>query len=84
MIAFHPDATIDLFGNTYTTASLYDEVAGAVYKVHVNIHNYLMHVTSYIDGDVARTVGFQLFIGHNADKTSRASGRRILDECAAV
>lgn len=79
LTTFHPDATIDLFGRTYTPAGLYDEVATAIYKVHVSIHHYLMNLSCDIDGDAAHTEGYQLFIGHNADKTSRASGGRVLE-----
>lgn len=77
--AFHEDATIDLFGRTYSPIELFEEATESINNDFTCITHYLTNFTCEIDGDIAHTETYQLFAARNPDKTMRMNGGRMIE-----
>jgi hypothetical protein len=77
--AFHPDATISAGEFVGGPADLYDWAAQMHEQGQVATHHNLLNQTCDIDGDVAHTETYYLFVGRNRDESNWVAGGRYLD-----
>lgn len=77
--AFHSDAVIaagDFVGGPF---ELYEWASGLHEQGQVSTHHNLLNHSCDIDGDVAHTETYYLFVGRNRDETNWMAGGRYID-----
>lgn len=77
--AFHPDATIAAGAFVGNPAALYDWARNLHEQGQSGTHHNLLNHTCDIDGDVAHTETYYLFVGRNRDETNWIAGGRYID-----
>jgi SnoaL-like domain len=77
--AFHPDATIAAGEFVGGPAALYDWARRLHDGGQSGTHHNLLNHSCDIDGDVAHTETYYLFVGRNRDDTNWIAGGRYLD-----
>ena len=77
--AFHGDATIAAGPFVGGPAALYDWASALHEQGQVATHHNLLNHTCDIDGDVAHTETYYLFVGRNRDDSNWIAGGRYID-----
>ncbi len=77
--AFHPDATIAAGAFVGGPADLYDWASALHEQGQVATHHNLLNHSCDIDGDVAHTETYYLFVGRNRDDSNWIAGGRYID-----
>jgi len=77
--AFHHDATIAAGVFVGAPDALYDWARGLHDHGQTATHHNLLNHTCEIDGDVAHTETYYLFVGRNRDDTNWIAGGRYID-----
>jgi hypothetical protein len=77
--AFHPDATIAAGEFVGGPVSLYDWARRLHDGGQSGTHHNLLNHSCDIDGDVAHTETYYLFVGRNRDDTNWIAGGRYID-----
>jgi hypothetical protein len=77
--AFHPDAVVAAGPYVGPPDTLYDWASNLHEQGQVATMHNLQNVTCEIDGDVAHTETYYLFIGRNRDETNWVAGGRYID-----
>jgi hypothetical protein len=77
--AFHPDAVIAAGPFVGGPIALYDWASELHDEGQSATHHNLLNHTCEIDGDVAHSELYYLFIGRNRDETNWAAGGRYID-----
>ena len=77
--AFHPDAVIAAGPFVGGPDKLYDWARELHDHGQVATQHNLMNLTCEIDGDVAHTETYYLFVGRNRDETNWIAGGRYID-----
>ncbi|MGF7236372.1 MAG: nuclear transport factor 2 family protein [Frankia sp.] len=77
--AFHPDAEIAAGPFVGNPAALYDWAAPMHEQGQYATHHNLLNLTVDIDGDVAHTELYYLFVGRNRDDSNWIAGGRYID-----
>lgn len=76
---FHADATIAAGNFVGGPADLYDWASNMHEQGQVATHHNLLNHTCDIDGDVAHTETYYLFVGRNRDDSNWIAGGRYID-----
>jgi hypothetical protein len=77
--AFHDDAVIAAGEFVGGPAALYDWAVVLHEQGQVSTHHNLLNNTCDIDGDVAHTETYYLFVGRNRDESNWIAGGRYID-----
>lgn len=77
--AFHPDAIIAAGDFVGGPRELYDWASVLHEQGQVATHHNLLNVSYDIDGDMAHTETYYLFVGRNCDETNWVAGGRYID-----
>lgn len=77
--AFHSDATIAAGPFVGGPVELYEWAASLHEQGQVATHHNLLNHSCDIDGDVAHTETYYLFVGRNRDNTNWIAGGRYID-----
>jgi len=77
--AFHEDATMAAGPFVGSPADCYDWASAMHEQGQVATHHNLLNVTYDIDGDVAHTETYYLFVGRNRDESNWIAGGRYID-----
>lgn len=77
--AFHPDATIAAGPYVGGPVKLYEWAGSLHQQGQVATHHNLLNVTYDIQGDVAHTETYYLFVGRNRDDSNWVAGGRYID-----
>ena len=77
--AFHEDATMAAGPFVGSPADCYDWASAMHEQGQVATHRNLLNVTYDIDGDVAHTETYYLFVGRNRDDSNWIAGGRYID-----
>ncbi len=77
--AFHPDAVISAGPFVGDPAALYEWASGMHEQGQVATQHCLMNFSCDIDGDVAHTETYYLFVGRNRDQSNWTAGGRYID-----
>jgi ketosteroid isomerase-like protein len=77
--AYHPDAVIAAGDFVGGPAELYDWASKLHEQGQVATMHNLMNLTVEIDGDVAHTETYYLFVGRNRDDSNWVAGGRYID-----
>ena len=77
--AFHPDAVIAAGPFVGGPVELYDWASGLHEGGQSSTHHNLLNHSCEIDGDVAHTETYYLFVGRNRDETNWIAGGRYID-----
>ena len=77
--AFHPDATIAAGAFVGNPLALYDWARKLHDQGQSATHHNLLNHSCHIDGDVAHTETYYLFVGRNRDETNWMAGGRYID-----
>jgi hypothetical protein len=77
--AFHPDALIAAGPFVGGPVALYDWASKLHEHGQAATHHNLLNHTCDIDGDVAHTETYYLFVGRNRDETNWIAGGRYID-----
>jgi len=77
--AFHDDATIAAGPFVGSPTELYDWAAPMHEQGQAATHHNLLNVTYDIQGDVAHTETYYLFVGRNRDDSNWIAGGRYID-----
>jgi len=77
--AFHPDAVIAAGPFVGDPISLYDWASKLHEHGQAATHHNLLNHSCDIDGDVAHTETYYLFVGRNRDETNWIAGGRYID-----
>lgn len=77
--AFHADATMAAGPFVGSPADCYAWAQGLHELGQVATHHNLLNVTYDIDGDVAHTETYYLFVGRNRDESNWIAGGRYID-----
>jgi hypothetical protein len=77
--AFHPDATIAAGEFVGGPVALYDWARRLHDHGQSGTHHNLLNHTCDLDGDVAHTETYYLFVGRNRDDTNWIAGGRYID-----
>jgi hypothetical protein len=77
--AFHADAVIAAGEFVGGAAELYDWASELHEQGQVSTHHNLLNHTCDIDGDVAHTETYYLFVGRNRDESNWIAGGRYID-----
>lgn len=79
MSAFHEDATMAAGPFVGSPADCYAWASAMHEQGQVATHHNLLNVTYDIDGDVAHTETYYLFVGRNRDESNWIAGGRYID-----
>lgn len=79
MSAFHEDATMAAGPFVGSPADCYAWASAMHEQGQVATHHNLLNVTYEIDGDVAHTETYYLFVGRNRDESNWIAGGRYID-----
>lgn len=77
--AFHPDAVIDAGEFVGGPEKLYEWASDLHEQGQVSTHHDLLNHSCEIDGDVAHTETYYVFVGRNRDETNWIAGGRYID-----
>ncbi len=77
--AFHPDATIAAGAFVGDPVALYDWARKLHEQGQSATHHNLLNHSCDIEGDVAHTETYYLFVGRNRDETNWIAGGRYID-----
>jgi hypothetical protein len=77
--AFHPDAVIAAGEFVGNPVALYDWASKLHAQGQAATHHNLLNHTCDIDGDVAHTETYYLFVGRNRDESNWIAGGRYID-----
>jgi len=77
--AFHPDATIAAGAFVGDPVALYDWARKLHEQGQAATHHNLLNHSCDIEGDVAHTETYYLFVGRNRDETNWIAGGRYID-----
>jgi hypothetical protein len=77
--AFHPDAVIAAGPFVGGAAALYEWASKLHEQGQSSTHHNLLNHSCDIDGEVAHTETYYLFVGRNRDETNWISGGRYID-----
>lgn len=77
--AFHPDAEIAAGSYVGGPVPLYEWASSLHEQGQVATHHNLLNVSYDIDGDIAHTETYYLFVGRNRDESNWVAGGRYLD-----
>jgi hypothetical protein len=77
--SFHPDAVIAAGVFVGGPVALYDWASALHQQGQVATHHNLLNCHCEIDGDIAHTETYYLFVGRNRDDTNWIAGGRYID-----
>jgi hypothetical protein len=77
--AFHPDAVMAAGPFVGSAADCYDWAKPMHEAGQIATHHNLLNITIDIDGDVAHTETYYLFVGRNRDESNWIAGGRYID-----
>ena len=77
--AFHPDAVMAAGPFVGSAADCYDWAMSMHEAGQIATHHNLLNTTIEIDGDVAHTETYYLFVGRNRDESNWIAGGRYID-----
>jgi hypothetical protein len=77
--AFHPDAMMAAGPFVGSAADCYDWAKPMHEAGQIATHHNLLNITIEIDGDVAHTETYYLFVGRNHDESNWIAGGRYID-----
>lgn len=77
--AFHPDAVMAAGPFVGSAADCYDWAMPMHEAGQIATHHNLLNITIDIDGDVAHTETYYLFVGRNRDESNWIAGGRYID-----
>jgi len=80
LTAFHPDAVIDAGDFVGGPEALYEWASDLHERGQSSTQHLLLNHSCDIDGDVAHTETYYLFVGRNRDETNWTAGGRYVDK----